>query len=595
MLITHGNLTIRNATAIDAPQLGKWWRDGKVMAHAGFPNGLTTSDEEIADNLATDTDESRRLIIEVDSLPVGEMNYRNKGNHTAEIGIKICNFSMQEKGHGTKFICMLIDALFGGYGYEKIILDTNLNNKRAQHVYEKIGFRKVGERINSWKNQLGEPQSSVDYELTKTEYVPRMEKALEGLGAELYDQHETETDDVKFILDLIGAQPQKVLEVCCGSGRILVPLAKAGHKATGFDIDESMMDRIQPKAEGLENLQWRKADAVHDEWGSGFDVVVLAGNILFNIISNIDYAKSQELFIQKAAAALTPGGYVYIGYSPFAPNGRTLTRPAGFSCEDDGSIVWSWEGEDADGNYEKNSLTKGSFDEETGILKARRFCEQKLANGKVITEETEGIKHYATLEQIHGWLFNAGFIIEHEYEDFDKNPINDESRSVIIYAKKAEEISYVPINEAIEQKVIAWFGDGITKYDMLPNRDGCYRVAAMCGERVVGFTAAAPARWNPPLEQYGDAMIHSIEVDESFRRRGIGRRLITMLEDWARDSGYRQIRAWSSFESPEALHMWYAMGYAMCPAVEPIYENGKVNGLNPGYYYAKTLNLTPTK
>ena len=137
---------------------------------------------------------------------------------------------------------------------------------------------------------------------------------------------------------------------------------------------------------------------------------------------------------------------------------------------------------------------------------------------------------------------------------------------------------------------------------MLPNGDGCYSVAAMCGEQVVGFSALAPARWTPPLEKYGDVLIHSIEVAESFRRRGIGRQLITMLVDWARSSGYRQIRAWSSYESPEALNMWYAMGYAMCPAYEPFYENGQVayedgkaKGLNPGYYYAKVLNLMPTR
>ena len=40
MFIQHDNLVIRNATKEDAPNLGKWWRDGAVMAHAGFPNGL---------------------------------------------------------------------------------------------------------------------------------------------------------------------------------------------------------------------------------------------------------------------------------------------------------------------------------------------------------------------------------------------------------------------------------------------------------------------------------------------------------------------------------------------------------------------------
>lgn len=65
---------------------------------------------------------------------------------------------------------MLISTLFYKYGYTKIILDTNLNNKRAQHVYEKLGFRKMRVNMNSWKNQVGELESSVDYEMTKNDF-----------------------------------------------------------------------------------------------------------------------------------------------------------------------------------------------------------------------------------------------------------------------------------------------------------------------------------------------------------------------------------------------------------------------------------------
>ncbi len=142
------------------------------MAHAGFPHGLDVSDEEIASSLSTDADDTRRrLIIEADGKPIGEMSYSNKGNRVAEIGIKICDSTMQGRGYGTRLLCMLIDVLFYEQRYEKIILDTNLENARAQHVYEKIGFRKVSISHNSWKDQLGRPQSSVEYELTETDYV----------------------------------------------------------------------------------------------------------------------------------------------------------------------------------------------------------------------------------------------------------------------------------------------------------------------------------------------------------------------------------------------------------------------------------------
>ena len=57
---------------------------------------------------------------------------------------------------------MLIKELFAE-GYTKIQLDTDLENKRAQHVYEKIGFQKVSINEHSWIDQLGNDRSSVSY------------------------------------------------------------------------------------------------------------------------------------------------------------------------------------------------------------------------------------------------------------------------------------------------------------------------------------------------------------------------------------------------------------------------------------------------
>jgi RimJ/RimL family protein N-acetyltransferase len=171
MLINYKNFRIRNAAAIDSTLLSKWWNDGTVMAHAGFPNGTGQTSMSISESLQHDSDDThRRLIIEVDGTPIGEMNYRNKGDAVAEIGIKICDFSKHEKGYGRILLSLLIKELFI-MGYEKIILDTNLNNTRAQHVYEMLGFSKSRVNINSWKNQLGESQSSVDYELLQSQFI----------------------------------------------------------------------------------------------------------------------------------------------------------------------------------------------------------------------------------------------------------------------------------------------------------------------------------------------------------------------------------------------------------------------------------------
>lgn len=166
------SLKIRNATVKDASILGQWWRNGEIMAHAGFPLGLKITDEEIGASLQTDTDDTgRRLIIEKQGLPIGEMSYRNIGDKTAEIGIKICVSKEQGKGLGPQALNLLLQKLFSELSFEKIVLDTNLNNTRAQHVYEKLGFRKVRVNHNIWRDQLGELQSSVDYELSRQAWL----------------------------------------------------------------------------------------------------------------------------------------------------------------------------------------------------------------------------------------------------------------------------------------------------------------------------------------------------------------------------------------------------------------------------------------
>lgn len=171
MKIVSNDLCIRNAENIDCVQLEKWWNDGHVMAHAGFPNGLGTTVEEIKQKIQTDSDDTkRRLIIDYKDKSIGELSYYNQNDGSVEIGIKICEPDFQEKGLGRVILSMFIRELFFK-GYDKIILDTNISNTRAQHVYEMLGFQKVRINEDAWTNQIGELQTSIDYELVHENFV----------------------------------------------------------------------------------------------------------------------------------------------------------------------------------------------------------------------------------------------------------------------------------------------------------------------------------------------------------------------------------------------------------------------------------------
>lgn len=63
-----------------------------------------------------------------------------------------------------------------------------------------------------------------------------------GLTAHLYDLHHSRhAEDLSFWLDLAAEAGGPILELGCGTGRVLLPLALAGHTVYGLDRDAAML------------------------------------------------------------------------------------------------------------------------------------------------------------------------------------------------------------------------------------------------------------------------------------------------------------------------------------------------------------------
>lgn len=64
--------------------------------------------------------------------------------------------------------------------------------------------------------------------------------------ARFYDlTHASLTADLPHVLQLASATDGPILELGCGSGRLLLPLARAGHRVTGLDLSAVMLDRAR--------------------------------------------------------------------------------------------------------------------------------------------------------------------------------------------------------------------------------------------------------------------------------------------------------------------------------------------------------------
>ncbi len=61
-------------------------------------------------------------------------------------------------------------------------------------------------------------------------------------AAEVYDHHDgRKDDDLAFWLKLAEQTGGPVLELACGTGRVVIPLARAGHAVAGLDVSRSML------------------------------------------------------------------------------------------------------------------------------------------------------------------------------------------------------------------------------------------------------------------------------------------------------------------------------------------------------------------
>lgn len=169
--INKKTFEIKSAEESDAKTLRKWWNDGKIMEHAGFPLGLGITLDKIKEIIAKNSDTRQLLMIFCEQKPIGEMNYKITDN-IASFGIKICNEKFQNGGYGPKILNHLFNFLFTKKNVDKIKCDTNLNNIRAQLVYEKkMNMTRVKTEYNNYINQIGEKRSTTYFEITKQDFL----------------------------------------------------------------------------------------------------------------------------------------------------------------------------------------------------------------------------------------------------------------------------------------------------------------------------------------------------------------------------------------------------------------------------------------
>ncbi|CAJ0809984.1 class I SAM-dependent methyltransferase [Ralstonia flaminis] len=239
--------------------------------------------------------------------------------------------------------------------------------------------------------------------------------------ADFYDREfANRAHDASFFIEQAKQADGPVLEVACGTGRITLPIARAGVHITGLDVMRSMLDRARQKslAEGID-VTWLEQDcrAIHSE--RRFSLVFSATNAMQHL-HDLD---SVNAFLGSAKRVLAPGGTLILDV--FNPDIRKLARPADARYLHKSMV-------DTEGQDIRVEATS-HYDTASQIL---RFELDYLREGKCVRTKRVSMRCFFPEELLALCRFN-GFDVVRRLGDYDASAFMPHSPKQILFCRAA--------------------------------------------------------------------------------------------------------------------------------------------------------------
>lgn len=257
--------------------------------------------------------------------------------------------------------------------------------------------------------------------------------------ARLYDLDVSEDPgDVDLYLALAARAGGPIVELAVGTGRVAVPLARAGHAVVGIDHDPAMLARARQRAQraglggagggagrGAGSIELAEADilAPRPSDAGRFRLAVLALNSLLLFAGR----GLQERVVAAMAALVGSGGLVAI--DAWQPQPFDLVRM-------DGRLSLEWLREDPETGREVSKIASGWYDGATRVTSLTTIFEEAEPGGPPVRWTRVDRMRLAAADELVAWAEAAGLEVEQLGGDYELSPYGSGSERAILVARR---------------------------------------------------------------------------------------------------------------------------------------------------------------
>lgn len=253
-----------------------------------------------------------------------------------------------------------------------------------------------------------------------------MIEAMDGVARFFDGDYAHYTDDLPLVEAYAQRTGGPLLELGCGTGRLLVPLASAGYTVTGIDLSPGMLRIARAKAEAA-----GVAQLVTLVQGNSIDAP-LAGPyrfafVMMNTFLHLPTQADQLAALRHWRDHLAPGGLLLIDV--FNPD---VAQLAGL----DGRLEWdkSWVDEQTGCTIMK-FLTR-TVDLAEQVIHVNLIYDEIAADGQVRRTVAPFDQRYLWRFEAELLLDKAGFALEGIYGDLSLGPFAADSERMILVARR---------------------------------------------------------------------------------------------------------------------------------------------------------------